>query len=334
MIETGSGPSSDGIVLARLTRLRTDRPTSLAVVADPHLPASGEESAKTYKPAEMLARSFDDCDRRGVDYVVSLGDLTKDGHTEEYDHIDAVLDELETPFLSIPGNHDVPKTFDAHQSLPVSSFTRRYADGTLPFVQHVGDLSLIGIDSASSSVVEDSHDGHVPRDQVEWLDDRLAETEVPIVLVHHNLPDAIDQFNALRQQIDPELGTPPVLRDPKPLVDVLSSHDVPLVFSGHLHIPGFATTAGVNEVLVPTTCTFPQAYLLVNVDEAGTTVRYVPTARVSESEQAHVRRRNLKPKAAALTVLASARLSSFPLRDDDTSTEARCERETEVRTDR
>lgn len=115
---------------------------------------------------------------------------------------------------------------------------------------------------------------------------------------------------------------PPVLREPDHLVDVLSRYEDSLVFSGHLHIPGLARTNSLREVMVPSTCMYPQGYLVVAVDPAGTSVQYVPVAMQSEAVEGYYERREFRPMAAALADMAAARLANTPLDHDDQRTES------------
>lgn len=309
----GAGNARSTTTMAEFASPRTDRPLRLAVIADPHVCVDENANDKLFQSTTAFERTIADINAQEVDYALSVGDLTLDGATAEYDIVDDALEDLSAPFVSIPGNHDVRNTFDSHPGISIEEFTDRYAPGELPFVVETDDLAIIGLDSSSADAVADSHDGYVDPAQVDWLDDVLEEVDEAIVLVHHNLPGALEQFDDYRQAVDPSLGTPPVLREPDALVDVLSAHDVPLVLSGHLHIPAFATTEGVREALAPSTCTYPQGYLLVEIDQRGTTVEYVPVATAEEATTAYTRRSRLKPKAKALTSMAAARLSAFPL---------------------
>lgn len=309
--------------LATFDRPRSEQPVTLGIVADPHVAVDETEHQKLYKPTTMLERAVADCNRREVDYLFSVGDLTREGVPEEYDVLDDVLEPLDAPFGSVPGNHDVPKEFDSHDGLPITRFSERYAPDGLPFAIDLEDLTVVGLDSASAASVLASHDGYVPEVQVAWLDDVLDGATNVLVLVHHNLPGTLDQFHEHQQVTDTEVGSPPVLRQPNPLVDVLSDYDVPLVLSGHLHIPGLANTGSLREILVPSTCTYPQGYLLVEVDSAGTSVHYVPVATQSEATEAYHERCALRPLAAQLTEMAAIRLATAPLSHEAHHTESR-----------
>jgi len=310
---------SDGVTVASFNAPRVDDAVRLAVVADTHLCENEDSYQKVYRPTSVFERVVKDINDRDVDATVSVGDLTLEGRKAEYGLVESAIAHLDAPFVSVPGNHDVRKTFDSHPGIPVTEFADRYAPDGLPFATDIGGQTILGLDSASAAEVSDSHDGFVGESQTEWLDRRLGDGGDPIVFVHHNLPGAIDQFDDYRQAADPSLGTPPVLEAPAPLVDVLSAHDVSLVLSGHLHLPMVATSSGVRELLVPSTATFPQGYYLLDVEPTGTDVRYVPVTSVAEAREAAAKRRSLRPKAAALCEMAAARLSTLPLHDEATT---------------
>jgi 3',5'-cyclic AMP phosphodiesterase CpdA len=314
-------------VLARLSSPSVEEPTRIAVVADPHVSPRAEGTPMVYhRSGERLRTALADAESRGVDAIVSAGDLTKDGAPWEYEFLDGILDGLETPFFSVPGNHDVPKApveeyqyGDDHETPPVERFEERYApDGRFPFVERVGGVDVVGLNTASMAdgSLMRTHDGRVGEADVEWLDDRLGELDAPVVLMHHNTPAMFDQFEDLRRWAHPEMGDPPVMRDPEPLVETLTDHGVPLVITGHLHNVGVAETGPVREVTTPATGSFPQAYLLFEFDETGTTVRYVPVADLEGMTEAHHARRTGGSKSVGYTSFAAIRLARMPLLDD------------------
>ncbi len=279
-----------------------------------------------HRSGERLRTALADAEARGVDAIVSAGDLTKDGAPWEYEFLDGILGDVETPFFSVPGNHDVPKAStetyahgDDHDSPPVERFEQTYTpNGQLPFVERVGGVDVVGIDTASMAdgSLQETHDGRVAPQQVEWLDSTLAGLETPVVLMHHNTPAMFDQFATLRERAHPEMTDPPVLRDPQPLLDTLTDHEVPLVVTGHLHNLGVAETGAVREVTTPATGSFPQAYLLFEFDRNGTTVRYVPVTDTAGNTEAHHLRRTSGPRGEGYAAFASIRLATMPLVDE------------------
>lgn len=305
-----------GPVLARLRRPAGPH-TRFAVVADPHVATRTEGSSKLFEHTrEHFATAIEDINQRDVDAVLSPGDLTKDGEPWNYDAVDAVLNDLDAPFYAVPGNHDVPKESDDHETPPVSRFAERYGPDELPFRIEVGGLDLLGVNSAGTAdQLVDTHDGRVDRDQRTWLENALVAAERPIVLVHHNFPPVSDQIAAHRD-IEPEMGLPPVMREPMPLAETLSEGDAEVVFTGHYHFPLAGTSEGIHEIAAPATCSFPQAYLLCETTPEGTTVRLIPVADESGLAHAHARRSASSVTSRGLTALSAARLASFPLIDD------------------
>jgi len=345
-----TAPGGPGTVLARLAR-PAGEPTRFAVVADPHVATRAEGTSKLFEHTlDHLAAALDDIADRDVDAVLSPGDLTKDGEPWNYEAVDKSLADLAAPFHAVPGNHDVPKERDEHDTPGLDRFVERYTpadpvargpDG-LSYRVPVGDLDVIGLNSAGTAErLTDSHEGHVDAAQRSWLADQLATAETPVVLVHHNLPDVTGQLDAHRAAVEPELADIPAMRDPEPLVETLAEGDVPLVLSGHYHLPTTGVSGessahssdgapasgasggssgqsadGVREIAAPTTCSFPQSYLLCDVTPEGTTVRLVPVADGVGLETAHARRAADSATARGLTGIAAARLAAAPLVDE------------------
>ncbi|WP_202593815.1 metallophosphoesterase family protein [Halolamina rubra] len=126
---SGSAP---GNVMARLDRPRSDERTRIAVVADPHVSTREEGTSKLFEHTEThLENAVADINDREVDYTLCVGDITKDGERWNYDAADEILNDLETPFRAVPGNHDVQKEGYDHENLPLAEFEDRYTpDGS------------------------------------------------------------------------------------------------------------------------------------------------------------------------------------------------------------
>jgi len=304
---------SAGPLMARLDAPAPDH-TRFAVVADPHVGVRAEGTSKLFEHTrEHFENAVADINGRNVDAVLSPGDLTKDGEPWNYDAVDEVLDDLDAPFYAVPGNHDVPKESDDHDTPDVSWFAERYGPGELPYRVEVGGLDVIGVNSSGTAErLVDSHDGQVSAGTLDWLADALADAENPLVLVHHNFPPVSDQIAAHRE-VEPEMGLPPVMRDADPFADVLAAGGAELVFTGHYHLPATGEHRGVRELAAPTTCSFPQSYLLCESAPEGTTVRLVPVTDETGLERGHAERSADSITSGGLTAIAAARLASFPL---------------------
>lgn len=274
--------------IARLPRPTSESTTNLAVIGDPHVSTRGEGGQRLPELSEEHLRSaVADVNERGVDGVVSVGDLSANGGPWDFAAVDDVLAALEAPFVSIPGNHDVPSTSSAdHEVLPQSEFERRYSGGSVPFLEEFAGLEVIGLDSMRlrHALNEGADD-----DQLGWLDETLSRTGDPIVTLHHPLPGIREWLERYADRFG-DVTVPTLWENPDPLLAVLERHDVPVVFTGHKHIPGVARTGDVWEVMAPSTCTFPQAYLHVAVGPDGTDVSFVPVADHEGLQEAFLRR--------------------------------------------
>lgn len=304
-----------GLLMARLGEPTAAAPVRLAAVADPHVATRAEGTSKLFEHTlGHFEAAIADIADRDVDAVVSPGDLTKDGEPWNADAVEGALEALDAPFYAVPGNHDVPKTGDEHDAVAVDTFADRFGPGAYPFRERVGDLDVLGLNSSGTADrLTETHDGRVDADQREWLASALEDTEDALVLVHHNLPPVSDQIRRHRDRVAEEMAIPPTMADPEPLVDVLAEGGASLVLTGHLHLPLTGVDRGVREVAAPTTCSYPQSYLLLDVTPSGTDVRLVPVADTDGLETAHDRRVGDSTTARGLTSIGAARVASMPL---------------------
>lgn len=305
--------------MAHLSEPTAATETTIAVVADPHVGTRTEGTSKLFDRTEAHFRNaLADVSERGVDAVCSVGDLTKDGEPYNYDAVDRALDELDVPFYAVPGNHDVPKSRDDHETMPVTEFASRYAPGgEYPFGVTVGDVDLVGFNTAGSADrLSESHDGQFDPERADAIREALAAADDPVVLAHHNLPAMYDQLRAHRDAVESEMGIPPITRRGDAYAQTLSEGGTSLLLTGHLHMPATATQAGVREVMVPTTCSFPQAYLTLTVDPDGTMVRFHPVAGRDGLRHAYSERSTDSATSRGLTAMAADRLARFPLVDE------------------
>lgn len=325
-------------IMARLAAPTTSHPTRLAVVADPHVATRATGSPKQFGRTESLLEStIKDINSRDVDAVISVGDLTKDGAPWDFDRVDELLEELSAPFFAVPGNHDVPKTFNSHRSASRGRFIDQYTPGKLPYHVQVGGVDLFGLDSAWTPTgdLRDSHDGRITSQQLEWLTSRTETADCPVVFTHHNLPPTAKQAEAYGETAGIDMSGVPIMRNGEEVMAALEAAGVRLVVTGHIHLPGVATNVtplqqeestpaktavtantDITEITSPATCTYPQAYLLVDVDSRGTTVRYIPIASAAESAAAYNARLAGTDIDRGQAALGAIRTAQFPLVED------------------
>lgn len=294
-------------VLARLDRPRTPTPVRLAVVADPHVAAGHGTWKVRHRTHNRLRRAVAEANR--ADAAVLPGDLTGDGRRSEFEAVDRILADLEVPWAAVPGNHDVPKEFDAHEGVTVPGFESRYAP-TLPFTLDIGPVTVVGVNTASAPdrSLCDTWGGRVGERDREWLAGVLPDVETPVVVVHHNVATLPDNPGGKWANFP--------LRDADAVRDLLVAADVPLVVSAHHHVPAAVRHGSTTELLAPAVCSFPQAMLLVETGPGGTVVRHVPLADVAGIRESHRLARTGTPLGTGVLVMVERRLDDWPLVDD------------------
>lgn len=313
--ESSDRRPAPGPVFARLDRPRSDPPVTLAVIADPHVAVAARGTWKVYHRTLDRLRTAVAVANDHADAALVAGDLTRDGHPAEFDAVDDALDGLSVPWRALPGNHDVPKAFDDHASPSVERFADRY--GPLPFAWPVGDVTLLGVDTATGgddgretdtvstagpADLRETWGGRVGPAQRAWLAERLAACDRPVVALHHpaaGLPDCPDgaRWRNFR------------LYDDEAVAALLDEHDAPLVLSAHQHVPALVDHGPTVEALAPAVCSFPQASLHVEVGPDGTTLRLVPLADAEGVAEAYGLAQNGKPLGRTVCDLVERRLA-------------------------
>ncbi|GAA0671395.1 metallophosphoesterase family protein [Natronoarchaeum mannanilyticum] len=301
----------DQSVLARFERPHVDEPVRLAVLADAHLATRAEGSWKALHRTETaLERAIADVNDRGVDAALVAGDLTKDGEGRNFDRYEQLIERLNAPTATIPGNHDVPKAELDHRVIPVEAFAERFCEDGLPARRSFGGVDVVTLNTATHphGRLRTSHDGAVGARQRRWLDDALDDAETPIVLGHHPVMALPEHEQFSRSHF--------TLRDADATLDVLAGHDVPLVFSGHHHLPATSRERGVREVIAPALCSYPRAYLLVEVGPEGTTIHFVPVETPTAAVDVRLHGAGGNQVGRKVTEWAERRLAAAPLVDE------------------
>ncbi|WP_415379144.1 metallophosphoesterase family protein [Halosimplex sp. TS25] len=337
-----------GPVFARLDRPRSHSPTTLAVIADPHVALTARGTWKVYHRTLDRLRTAVAVANEHADVALVAGDLTRDGHSAEFDAVDDVLGDLDVPWYAVPGNHDVPKAFDDHTTPPVERFAERY--DPLPFAREVGELTLLGVDTATSGVAGLVDGPAVDSDSAAAdtrPDQSVAEPATASESRESAADDRRDDLGDLRDTWGGRVGPAqrawlgeqlaaadrPVvalhhpaarlpdcpergrwrnfsLRDADAVSELLRQHDVPLVLSAHHHVPALCTHGDTVEALAPAACSFPQASLHVEVGPDGATLRLVPLADSAGVAEAHGLARNGSPLGQTVVELVERRLSA------------------------
>ena len=119
------------------------------------------------------------------DLVAVSGELTQRARRTQFQAARRFLDALPCPWISVPGNHDIP-LFNPFRRFvtPVRRFQRHISSDLAPLYAD-GEMAILGINTARSNVLKE---GRISRPQIDLIRHRLlqlAPQVLKIVVVHH-----------------------------------------------------------------------------------------------------------------------------------------------------
>lgn len=135
---------------------------------DPRGPIQRVEPGEPPHPRTMNSAAIDEMSAAGLDAVIVKGDLTNDG-------MDSEFDEFETAYRVAFG-HKLHVTRGNHDAYRGQS-------------RYTGDdwIELPGVAIALIDTVRPEHTpGSISADQLEWLDQRAAEADRPVLVMGHH----------------------------------------------------------------------------------------------------------------------------------------------------
>jgi 3',5'-cyclic AMP phosphodiesterase CpdA len=160
------------------------------------------------------------------DVVAVSGDLTQRARRREFADARKFLDDLPSPQIVVPGNHDVPLYNVVARTLtPLARYRRTITDDLEPFYAD-DEIAVAGVNTARSLTLTS---GRINRRQVARACARLAECGpgvTRIVVTHHpfDVPDPRDARGVLGRAAM--------------AMAEFAVHGVDIILSGHLHLGG------------------------------------------------------------------------------------------------
>lgn len=177
------------------------------------------------------------------DLVAVSGDLTQGAHIPEYRAAKAFLDSLDSPWLAVPGNHDIsPYNLLERFTDPYRRWRREISPETAPAWRN-DRVAVFGLNSARRMALHwDFSRGRVTRRRLGRLLAALDATPpglARVVVMHHPL---------LAAEGAPKLR---ITAGADRALAMFAAHGVSLVLAGHLH-RGYTRThaAGGRQPLV------------------------------------------------------------------------------------
>lgn len=168
---------------------------------------------------DLLVNAIDKLNDMDPDITIVTGDITENGYYLEYLKALPYLDNINSPILVVPGNHDARHVGDECFEELIKN---RY--GTFEDKKH--GLKVIGLDSSEP----DLDYGRIGRSQQSWMEHELKiadeENLYKIIALHHHIIPV------------PKTGRERnVLSDAGDILQSLMTRRADLVLSGHKHMP-------------------------------------------------------------------------------------------------
>jgi 3',5'-cyclic-AMP phosphodiesterase len=213
----------------------------IAQISDTHVSAEGHLYKGIADSKQMLSNAIEHIHKLDVrpDLVLITGDLTVDGLVDEYAVAVPLFEQLQIPYLVIPGNHDrrenMRAAFSHHHYLPKV--------GPLHYCVDQYPIRIVALDCC----VENLHHGAIDDTGLVWLEQTLlANPSKPTLIIMHHPPFVsgigyLDEYRYI---------------DAQPLKKVIERfNNIEAVLIGHVHRAMIRRWAGTVVLTCPSTTT-------------------------------------------------------------------------------
>ncbi len=177
--------------------------------------------------SKVVAGLLDDLTAERADLIVVSGDLTQTAKIFEFEAARAFLGQLPSPYLVIPGNHDVPPVNIVERFVAPFARYRHYISRDMSPTRIEDDFAMIGVNTARRFRFKLNWAlGSISHAQIEAVDrffTPLSSNLFKIVVTHHPFlppPDTPDEDLAAHAA---------------KAIPVFERCGVDLILSGHLH---------------------------------------------------------------------------------------------------
>ncbi len=253
-----------------------------AVVSDLHiaLPKTIWDAPNRFHLVEVSIPAFEQILTQLMadppDFLLLPGDLVQHGERENHQWLANRLTQLPFPTYVVPGNHDVIRQWSCSAEegssadrISLADFPQiyrqfGYADAQQLYYQQeiLPNVHLIGLNSnAFDQAGEQIGTGLIDDAQLNWLDAQLAALagKFVMVMVHHNV------LEHLPGQSQSKLGRRYMIGNAPDLVSRLQSANVPVAFTGHLHVQDVAKADNFYAITTGSLVSYPHPYRLMSL---------------------------------------------------------------------
>ncbi|CAH0992821.1 3',5'-cyclic adenosine monophosphate phosphodiesterase CpdA [Sinobacterium norvegicum] len=199
----------------------------LIQITDCHLEHDSLTTLASVNTNDSFLAVLDQVASETADAIFATGDIASGGSHEAYQRFITATNNLSSPVLWLPGNHDEPAIMSAHKPLI--------------FEAEFNNWLVIQLDSKQQGQVG----GRLGGEQLQRLQNTIAETEAEFILlfIHHHTLDIGCQWID-RQKLEDGASFWSVIDHPK----------VKAVICGHVHQASDIIHQGVRVISTPSTC--------------------------------------------------------------------------------
>lgn len=253
-----------------------------AIVSDLHiaLPHTVWDAPNRFHLVEVSIPAFEQILAQLIedrpDFLLLPGDLVQHGERENHEWLADRLERLPFPTYVVPGNHDVvrlhgnlPEDKSGKDRIALADFPKIYQrfgytdTSKLDYQQEIlPGVHLIGLNSnAFDESGEQIGTGFIDEEQFTWLDEQLTALsgKFVMVMVHHNV------LEHLPDQSKNKLGQRYMICNAPQLVSTLQAANVPVAFTGHLHVQNIARAENFYAVTTGSLVSYPHPYRLMTL---------------------------------------------------------------------
>ncbi|WP_379969564.1 metallophosphoesterase family protein [Ectobacillus sp. sgz5001026] len=200
-----------------------------------------------------------------ADFHISIGDLTHEGHPEEFDYLFSRIRTSDRHFIHVLGNHDtlsIPKT----DILTMTGQQRYQAIDT-------EEAKLIFLDTTKEMNRAD-WGGEIDPDQLEWLQSQLETSgDKPVfVFAHHPIYGTTARSTIDKLSIHPKFGN---------ILDKKKGSG--FYFCGHNHVNSIVWQDGWHYIQTAACLDIP-AFRVVELKDGKVTIKLIPIDDVALSD--------------------------------------------------
>lgn len=163
--------------------------------------------------------------RIGPEMIVLSGDVTQRARRAQFSAARTFMNRLDTPFVAVPGNHDIPLyNLAARMLAPYANYMRAFGSNLEPEYQSDAFLVLC----ANTTRPSRHKDGEISSRQIDRIAGRLthaARNQLRIVVTHQPV-------HAIRAEDRRNL-----LHGHEQAIRAWSSAGADMIMGGHIHLP-------------------------------------------------------------------------------------------------